>query len=252
MNRILAGLLVHCLSWKLSFSLRCELLPKPEKAFELLNPLNCSIYVADNRNQQLSPDEFIKWRPSNLWIHNPGGVRYLTFDESCLFSSPGHPNLLKHQIEASEPWGRVDWVYLANGCPGEHGLGGCFPESCSFLLTKDGSLKWSEISKCHLMFVLALFFSLTRAELSAGNGKQTKLSLFSIRLLVINLFCMPHLILRVLPWDGSREHQPTHPAGGSKLTFSKRISSSPLTVMICLRQFVLTEGSPSGNIHAAM
>jgi hypothetical protein len=139
------------LSLRLCASLHCTLVAKPEKAFEILNPFNCSVYVADNRNQQFSPNEFIDWHPSNLWIHNPGGVRYLTFDDSCLFRSPGKQMILKHQIQASEPWGRVDWVYLANGCPGQYGLGGCFPESCNFLMPKDGSLKWSEISKCHHM-----------------------------------------------------------------------------------------------------
>jgi hypothetical protein len=131
-------------------SLNCIPKPKPEEAFEVLNVLNCTVYVADNKNNQIARDAYRNWSPSNLWIRNPGGIRYLTFDDSCLFGSPGQ-TLRRHQIKASEPWDPVEWVYLANGCAGEHGLGGCFPESCTFLLPKDGSLKWSEISKCHHM-----------------------------------------------------------------------------------------------------
>lgn len=124
---------------------------RPDEAFEIINFFNCSVYVADNREKQFTRKDFVNWTPSNFWQRNPGGIRYLTFDESCLFSSPGYETLQRHHVNAGEPWRPVDWVYLANGCPGEHGLGGCFPESCHFLKPRDGSLKWSEISKCHYM-----------------------------------------------------------------------------------------------------
>jgi hypothetical protein len=132
-------------------SQKCIPRPKPEEGFEVLNVLNCTVYVADNRKNQITREAYRNWSPSNLWIRNPGGIRYLTFDDSCLFGSPGR-SLHRHRITASEPWDQqVEWVYLANGCAGENGLGGCFPESCKYLLPKDGSLKWSEISKCHHM-----------------------------------------------------------------------------------------------------
>ena len=57
----------------------------------------------------------------------------------------------KHVIEAGEPWKQVQWVYLAQACPSKIVLGACFPESCSGLNPIKGSLKYSEISKCHKM-----------------------------------------------------------------------------------------------------
>lgn len=134
-----------------SSSLHCNPKQIPEEGYEILHPSNCTVYLADNRQNIISRQDYTLWKPSNLWMKNPGGIRYLTFRDSCFYGSPGVSNISAHKIVASESWNQVDWIYLANGCVGEYGLGGCFPEPCSFLFPKNGSLKWNEISKCHYL-----------------------------------------------------------------------------------------------------
>lgn len=132
-------------------SLQCIPQPKLEEAFEILYPFNCTVYIADNHELKLSRQDYISWNPSNLWIKNPGGIRFLTFDDSCLFASPGNSIVVKEKMNVSPPWNDINWVYLANGCISDKGMGGCFPEPCHFFLPKNGSLKWNEISKCHYL-----------------------------------------------------------------------------------------------------
>ena len=127
-------------------------------AYEIIAVVNCSVYMGirpDNQsiNQDLFRTLFDEWSPSGLWIKNTAGLRFTTFNQTCLFSSPGYSEKVKHHISAGEPWEPINWIYLANFCVGSSGMGGCFPESCQGLRTKDGSLRYTELSKCHYMYV---------------------------------------------------------------------------------------------------
>ena len=122
------------------------------EAFEILNVFNCTVYLAHMTNNNIHASQFVEWTPSNLWLKNPLGVRYITFAKSCLFGSPYFDSVHSHHISASEPWNeRVSWIYMANFCLAPSALGGCFPEPCVLFLPKKGSLKFAEIDKCHHM-----------------------------------------------------------------------------------------------------
>ena len=120
---------------------------------------------------------------------NPAGIRHVTFDSSCLFASPGSSSLDKIHIASNEPWGGdIQWLYLANACPGEHSVGGCFPDRCGTnLQAQDGSLKYYEISKCHTMLwrkgrVVTILTSplgdeyILHATTEAENAKRGRIS----------------------------------------------------------------------------
>lgn len=120
----------------------------PPVTLEILHPSNCSMYlrVAD---ESATEDKFRSWEPTGGWTKNPGSVRYTTFKEGSLYASPGADGLISHKVEASEPWSPRAWIYLANTCPSDV-KGGCYPEECNEVgLPMNGSIRYTEISKCH-------------------------------------------------------------------------------------------------------
>ena len=90
--------------------------------------------LLDNEDEEVNEDNYKKWQPSNGWMLNPGGVRHPTFDKHCLYGSPGvtgeNPWHLT-KLDAREPWSPIDWKYLANVCPSDLVMGGCFPNKCN-------------------------------------------------------------------------------------------------------------------------
>ena len=163
---LIAPLHIICIFYYFTFQhIRAEFLApcqlRPErKAFEIISIFNCSVYVAvipeskrDNESYTSNmKHQYEAWSPTFSWMKNTGGLRHTTFDASCIFGSPGKSENVKHQITAGEPWeDAMDWLYLANFCIGKHGMGGCFPEKCQELKALKGSLRYTEISKCHNM-----------------------------------------------------------------------------------------------------
>jgi len=124
------------------------------EAFEILSLGNCTVYLAEVEGRtDVTKELFDSWDIPAPWSKNSAGVRYTTFEKSCLYSSPGTTALETTGIVASEPWpnGPVKWTYLANSCPSDLVLGGCFPEACDVADARPGSLKYYHISKCHKM-----------------------------------------------------------------------------------------------------
>jgi hypothetical protein len=111
----------------------CELHDPPkEGAFEILQMHNCTVYIGVAKDiEEVTEEKFKKWSPSNGWMLNPGGVRHTTFDRTCLYSSPGKEEKEEIRLAASEPWSPLKWFYLANFCPSDLVLGGCFPGKCN-------------------------------------------------------------------------------------------------------------------------
>ena len=50
---------------------------------------NCTAYTTSVTDNFISEEKFKKWTPANGWMISPFGVRYFTYDKTCLYASPG-------------------------------------------------------------------------------------------------------------------------------------------------------------------
>ena len=57
----------------------------------------------------------------------------MTTEETCAYASPGNEEKVITKLNLNKPYESRDWLHMANICPSDLKLGGCFPEPCDIL-----------------------------------------------------------------------------------------------------------------------
>lgn len=76
---------------------------------------------------------FETWSPRFGWIRHPVSIRHVTTEETCAYASPGNEEKVITKLNLNKPYESRDWLHMANICPSDLKLGGCFPEPCDIL-----------------------------------------------------------------------------------------------------------------------
>lgn len=116
--------------------------------------VNCRAYYGmQNTTEGATIEKFLDWKIAYGWMTNPNEIRYITFEDHCVYANPGNNELLMTNLDINEPWEPMKWAYFANFCPSEYVMGACFPEPCNYKMQPyPGSLKVNVVSKCHRIF----------------------------------------------------------------------------------------------------